>query len=384
MTAANKAVLSAVMTITLAVAPFPAFADYFSSAGRGGHVFDYFIKSVENSGIKDNKIVTVITSSNSKLSSEAEYIVNCNPYMPHVVDEKDVSKDISIKQEPSSANKFEWELWYAACKKTYAKVSKRAPIQNGLKTLKDVPHVDLDGLAFTIKYRPVNIDAVLANLVSASFERVKGDRKLPILIYCNENNPTVHWNEFGKLVGVDEATGLDLNAGTEEKLVALSKDIWLKTCKQTEGKAVVSAAPSSPKPKDKIAQKQPVKPKADSGELNSVKGIYKNYILAKEICRHHYAGDAELRPVKVKLTKLDKLSKEHSIDVEKLWDDTSKAMEQDAAYQMAQLYRVMPIEMNDRIQMSQSCEQFVSVIDMLIDTHMVQYGGASVGSKKDF
>lgn len=384
MIAVNKTVLLAAVSISLAAMPMPALAQYFSSAGRGGHASDYFIKEIENSGIQDNKIVTVITSSNTKLFSEAEYVVNCNQYRPQVMNEKDVTVEIDTEHEPSSSNKFEWELWYAACKKSYAKISKRAPIQNGLKNLKDVPHVDLDGLSFTIKYRPLNSETVLANLVSASFERVEGNRKLPLLIYCEQDSPTVHWNEFGKLVGVDEATGLDLNKGTEKKLVSLSKEIWQKTCKQDNATTIVQDKKPAEQQKDKVAQKQPDNRSSSSEELDSIKGIYRNYILAKEICRHHFAGDTQLIPVKDKLKRLDELSKKHSINVEKLWDETSKLMERDANYQMAQLYRVMPIEMNDRIQMSQTCEQFLSIIDVLVDGHMIEYDGASSNSKKDF
>lgn len=329
-----------IVSISLSTA---APAQFFSTTGRTGHYAEFFIEGVKESGVKNNKIANVIQSSNDNLKKNEEFVVNCNTSIPQVINGKDNTKVLDIRTDPSSADKVEWELWFAVCKKQFAKLSKRSADNAALKRLNDINNFDFDGLPYALRYTPTVNRHTLSNLVSASFDRLDQRRTNPLLIYCEPDNPTVHWVEFKKLVGVDDETGQDLNQGTEERLVVLSKEIWTKTC--TQGQSNTVDEPNQPVGADRVTQQGKNLPSSEQAQPSSKEGtalkeLYKHYIITSQICEFGFSSDSKLRPLKVKLKDADSLTKAHAVSVESVWFEAVKLAEQDTKYQLAQLIRL--------------------------------------------
>ncbi len=382
--AVNRACFVALF-ITACGGILPANAQYFSSSGRGGHDADFFLSKVEESGIKNNLVVSVIRSSNSDVGRKEEYLINCNPYMAQVVDGNDNPKTLDIRSDPSSADQFVWELWYAACKKQYAKISKRSPIQKKLSEIKDVKKFDFDGLAYELKFRKLDYRKALANMVPASFDRLDGKRNNPLLVYCSVDTPTVYWAEFKQLVGVDEGTGFDLNKGLEARLVSLSKEIWEKTCQQEKQPHNVSANQQLPDNTADITGQKPARPApVTSAEIPALKEVYYHYIITSEMCHLGLFGDMKIQPLKEKLKAVDDMAKKHSISVDEVWADAVKSTEQDTNYQLAQMYKAVPMTTSDRLQFTEGCEQMSRLLEGFIDAHIQKYSGEPNTIKKDF
>lgn len=363
----------------------PANAQYFSSSGRGGHDADFFLSRVEESGIKNNLIVSVIRSSNSDVGRKEEYLINCNPYMAQVVDGSDNAKTLDIRSDPSSADQFDWELWYAACKKQYAKISKRSPIQKKLSEIKDVKKFDFDGLDYELKFRKLDYRKALANMVPANFDRLDGKRNNPLLVYCSADTPTVYWAEFKQLVGIDEDTSFDLNKGLEARLVSLSKEIWKKTCQQEKQPHNISINQQLPDKTTVTAEQKPTHAVSEaSDEIKALKEIYNNYIVTNEMCQLGLSGDWKMQPLKDKLKAVDDIAKQHAISVDEVWADAVKSTEQDTNYQLAQMYKAVPMTTSDRLQFTEGCEQMSRLLEGFIDAHIQKYSGEPNTIKKDF
>ncbi|NKC48012.1 hypothetical protein HED54_04540 [Ochrobactrum anthropi ATCC 49188] len=85
MNAANRRLLIAGFAVILSTTAFTANAQYFSSEGRSGLYREYFLQSVEATGVEDNRIVTVIASDNRGESETSEFVVNCNDTMAQIL-----------------------------------------------------------------------------------------------------------------------------------------------------------------------------------------------------------------------------------------------------------------------------------------------------------
>ncbi|NKB83731.1 hypothetical protein HED51_11245 [Ochrobactrum grignonense] len=171
MNAANRRLLIAGFAVILSTTAFTANAQYFSSEGRSGLYREYFLQSVEATGVEDNRIVTVIASDNRGESETSEFVVNCNDTMAQVLDGDNLNHQIDVRKEPFSADRLYWELWFSVCRKDSAKLSKRAEIQKRLKTLSGKTELSLKDAHYTVRLQSLDYSKSIANLVRADVQR---------------------------------------------------------------------------------------------------------------------------------------------------------------------------------------------------------------------
>lgn len=191
MNAANRRLLIAGIAVILSTTAFTANAQYFSSEGRSGLYREYFLQSVEATGVEDNRIVTVIASDNRGESETSEFVVNCNDTMAQVLDGDNLNHQIDIRKEPSSADRLYWELWFSVCRKDSAKLSKRAEILNRLEALNGKTELSLQDTPYTVRLQSLDYSKSIANLVRADVQRKgkKGSEKA--YVYCDADTGTV-------------------------------------------------------------------------------------------------------------------------------------------------------------------------------------------------
>ncbi|MBJ6134650.1 hypothetical protein JAU75_17550 [Ochrobactrum sp. Q0168] len=397
MVAASKLIWSIGLAAIGIVITGSAHAQFFSSGGRSGYASELFLQKVEKAGIEDNYIATVITYDNRAQKKTSDFVVNCNQYMPQVLTSDNINHSIDIKNDPSSAGKTIWELWHAVCKKDFAKISKRPPLQDNLAKVDITTEPEFNGTPYSLHYQSLDYSKNLSNMVKVDAFEARKKLFDTAYIHCDEDSATVYWKRQKLLIGVNDAVEYDLNSKIkDEELIALSKNLWNGACKTVStnvtGQGYTPQEVSSDEGNEpEIAAPRPEaisKPSRNKTPKNAEKAIseaYETYMLTKLFCEYHYAGDRQLAPLKTKLKQLDAVAKSQKIDVDALWQKATKTSENDANYKLMQAYKAFPIEYQDRIKFSNGCEQMTRLLSAGIDRYLAESsGGKKTDTEKDF
>ncbi len=389
MNAANKVLLATGAALFGMSASQTAQAQYFSSEGRSGHYADMFLAGTQKTSIEQNMMATVRVSNNFGEIEMRDFVVNCNRHNAQVLDDANVNHAIRVKQTPSSAEKFTWELWQAVCRKEFAKISKRPAPSPTLEKLPDQVSISFDGSLFSILVKRLDRKGNLSNLVEA---KVDAER---VSLYCDTDNGTTYWANKKALVGTGGDLAEELNADVPAELVSRSQALWNSICRygpdQIANNKITPVEPHmkptervdlqpAVKP-DPLASSSPKEPHDEAGEYIST--VYETYILAKAICDLSYSGSFGLNSAKARMREMDNFAGSKGIDIQSLWDKATNKMEKDADYKLFQLYKTMPIEPTDRVRFSGGCSRMTPLITAGVDSYLSKFAGQS-GIKKDF
>ena len=388
MNAANRRLLIAGFAVILSTTAFTANAQYFSSEGRSGLYREYFLQSVEATGVEDNRIVTVIASDNRGESETSEFVVNCNDTMAQILDGDNLNHQIDVRKEPSSADRLYWELWFSVCRKDSAKLSKRAEIQKRLKTLSGKTELSLKDTPYTVRLQSLDYSKSIANLVRADVQRTgkKGSEKA--YVYCDVDSGTVYWKQKKALIGIEQTLAEELNRGVSPELISLSDAVWVEACGRSTTKPVhETASNAASQSKDDHAEESNSSgksPSASKEARNALSDIYQTYLLVKGFCEYHVAPERQMAPLKAKLKQVDLVAASLSLDTSTIWVDTAKKMEKDDNYKLMQLYKMMPVGFEDRLRFANACKQTGAALNAILDDYLSKYGGVKMSIEKDF
>ncbi len=389
MTVANKAILSVGATFSALMISASAHAQYFSSDGRSGFYADAFLMSVKKTSVGDNRVAAVRLSNNQGETETRDYVVNCNEHFAQVSGDNNINHQLQPSIWPSSADKMNWELWQAVCRKEFANVSKRGEAIASLRNLPPEIPLNFDGKSLKVKVNEDDSDTVLLNLIDVS---VDDEKRQTVYLYCDSENSTAYWKNDHALVGINEETAADLNNSTSPELINLSQAIWNATCRYglndaSESKPTASIAEVQ-KPSVVVSNETPPPPgnqvetKSDEAE-ELVSGMYQSYILTKALCELSDYGDYSQRNLTAKLQKLDDLAISQKLDTKQLWDSAARKMEKDSNYMLFSRYKGLPMETSDRITFSNNCTQMASTTGAAIDSYITKYSGKPA-IQKDF
>lgn len=389
MTAAIKAISGAGALFSLFVISAPAEAQYFSSDGRSGFYADAFLIKVQKTSVGDNRMAAVRLSNNRGETETRDYVVNCNRHFAQVLDDNNINHELQPSKPPSSAEKMNWELWHAVCRKEFANVSKRGEPIASLKNLPSEIPLNFDGKSVKVTVKEADSETGMLNLVEIS---VDDGKRQTAYLYCEPENSTAYWKNEHALIGINEEMAAELNDGASANLVSLSKTIWKATCRHGLNDESISLKPSPPPetPKTSVDAESETPPppikqvETKLGEAEElVSGLYENYIVNKALCELSDYGDYSQRNLKAKLQKLDELAVSQRLDTKALWDNAARKMEKDSNYMLFKLYKGMPLEASDRIGFSNGCTQMSSMNGAAIDSYIEKYSGKST-IQKDF
>jgi len=388
MNAANRRLLIAGIAVVFSTSAFTANAQYFSSEGRSGLYRQYFLQGVEATGVEENRIATVIASDNRGGSETSEFVVNCNDTMAQVLDGDNLNHQIDIGKEPSSADRLYWELWFAACRNDVEKLSKRTEIQTRLKTLNGKTELSLKDLPYTVRLQSLDYSKTIANLVKADVQR-KGDKGSErAYVYCDADSGTVYWKQRKALVGTEQTLAEELNRDVDPELISLSDALWGAACGQSASTAIrETASNAAPQSKDTHAEESNSSRKPPSTAKDArtaLSDIYQNYLMVRGFCEYHVAPERQMAPLKAKLKQVDLIAKSLSLDTDSIWEDTAKNMEKDGTYKLMQLYKMMPVDFEDRMRFANACEQTGAALNVILDDYLSKYGGVKMSIEKDF
>ncbi|MCZ7912279.1 hypothetical protein O9X94_23380 [Agrobacterium leguminum] len=386
MNAANKFLLTTSVALVGMSASQAAEAQYFSSEGRSGHYADMFLAGTQKTSIEQNVMAAVRVSSNFGEIEIRDFVVNCNHHNAQVLDDANVNHAIRVRQTPSSAEKFTWELWQAVCRKEFAKISKRPAPSATLEKLPDQVSISFDGSLFSIPVKRLGRKENLSNLVEA---KVDAER---VSLYCDADNGTAYWADKKALVGIGSDLAEELNGDVSAELVSRSQALWNGICRYgLDRVASNKTTPVEPptKPTEQVADVKPdplassssQQPHGEAAEYIST--VYETYILAKAICDLSYSGSFGLNGAKARMKEMDNFAGSQGIDIQSLWNKATNKMEKDADYKLFQLYKTMPIEPSDRVRFSGGCSRITPLITAGVDSYLSKFAGQS-GIKKDF
>ncbi|WP_144577100.1 hypothetical protein [Agrobacterium sp. DE0009] len=389
MNAANKVLLTTGVALFGMSASQAAEAQYFSSEGRSGHYADMFLVGTQKTSIEQNVMATVRISNNFGEIEMRDFVVNCNHHNAQVLDDGNVSHRIRVKQTPSSAEKFTWELWQAVCRKEFAKISKRQAPFPALEKLPDQVSISFDGSLFSIPVTRLGRKENLSNLVEAKVDAEQ------VSLYCDADNGTAYWADKKTLVGIGSDLAEELNGDVSAELVSRSQELWNGICRYgLDRVASNKTTPVEPptKPTERVDLQPDVKPNPPASSSSQephdeavkyISAVYESYILAKAICDLSYSGSFSLNSVKAKMKDMDTFAGSQGIDTQLLWEKATAKMENDGNYKLFKLYKSMPIETPDRVRFSSGCSQMTPMIIAGVDSYLSKFAGQS-GIKKDF
>jgi hypothetical protein len=315
--------------------------------------------------------------------------------MPQILDSDNLNVKIDIKSYPSNATMMYWDLWHAACRKDFAKSSKRQEIRDNLFKLSITTEPEFNGTPYSLKYQSLNYSESLANLVK--IDAFKGKKPFDTaFVYCNADSPTVYWKNQKAMIGISDLADV-LNSEISDKgLITLSETLWNGACKSvstnTTGQRYIQQEVSSSEtsePEATVREPEAIsKPRTMKRPENAEKAIseaYETYMLTKLFCEYHYAGERKLAPLKAKLKQLDAVAKAQKIDIEKLWQSATKSFQNSANYQLMNAYKSVPVDAESRLKFSNGCEQMTRMISAGIDGYLAESsGGKKTGMDKDF
>jgi hypothetical protein len=389
MNAASKALLSTGAALVGMSAPQAAEAQYFSSEGRSGYYADMFLAGTQKTSIDQNVMAAVRVSNNLGEIEIRDFVVNCNRHNAQVLDDGNVNHRIRVKQTPSSAEKFTWELWQAVCRKDFAKISKRSAPSPSLEKLPAQVSISFDGRLFSIPVKRLGRKENLSNLVEA-----KVDAEW-VSLYCDTDNGTAYWTDKKALVGVSSDLAEELNGDVPAELVSRSQALGNGICRygldQVANNKTTPVEPPE-KPTERSDVQPDVKPDPSASPSSQqphgeaaeyISTVYETYILAKAICDLSYSGSFGLNGAKARMKEMDNFAGSKGIDIQSLWDKATNKMEKDADYKLFQLYKTMPIEPSDRVRFSGGCSRITPLITAGVDSFLSKFAGQS-GIKKDF
>lgn len=389
MNAANKVLLTTSVALFGMGASQAAQAQYFSSEGRSGHYADMFLTGTQKTSIEQNVMVTVRVSNNLGELETRDFVVNCNRHNAQVLDDANVNHAIRVKETPSSAEKFTWELWQAVCRKDFAKISKRPAPSPTLEKLPDQVSISFDGSLFGIPVKRLGRKENLSNLVEAKVDTER------VSLYCDTDNGTAYWADSKALVGIGSDLAGELNGDVPAELVSRSQALWNGICRygldQVANNKTTPVEPPE-KPTERSDVQPDVKPdppasplpqQSDDEAAEYISTVYETYILAKAICDLSYSGSFGLNSAKARMKEMDNFAGSQGIDIQSLWDKATNKMEKDADYKLFQLYKTMPIEPSDRVRFSGGCSRITPLITAGVDSYFSKFAGQS-GIKKDF
>lgn len=389
MNAANKVLLTTGVALFGMSTSQAAQAQYFSSEGRSGHYADMFLAGTQKTSIEQNVMATVRISNNFGEIEIRDFVVNCNRYNAQVLDDANVGYAIRVKQTPSSAEKFTWELWQAVCRKDFAKISKRPAPSPTLEKLPGQVSISFDGSLLSIPVKRLGRKENLSNLVEAKVD-AEG-----VSLYCDTDNGTAYWTDKKALVGVGSDLAEELNNDVPAELVSRSQALWNGICRYGLDQVVnnkttpVESPTKQTEPSDVQPDVKPDPPvsslpqQSDDEAAEYISTVYETYILAKAICDLSYSGSFGLNSAKARMKEMDNFAGSQGIDIQSLWDKATNKMEKDADYKLFQLYKTMPIEPSDRVRFSGGCSRITPLITAGVDSYLSKFAGQS-GIKKDF
>lgn len=389
MNAANKVLLTTGVALFGMSVSQAAEAQYFSSEGRSGHYADMFLAGTQKTSIEQNVMAIVRISNNFGEIEMRDFVVNCNHHNAQVLDDGNVNHRIRVKQTPSSAEKFTWELWQAVCRKEFAKISKRQAPSPTLEKLPDQVSISFDGSLFSIPVKRLGSKENLSNLVEA---KVDAER---VSLYCDTDNGTAYWADRKALVGIGSDLAEELNGDVFAELVSRSQALWNGICRyRLDQVANNETTPVEPpeKPTERSDVQPDVKPnpaasplpqQSDDEAAEYISTVYETYILAKAICDLSYSGSFGLNGAKARMKEMDNFARSQGIDIQSLWGKATNKMEKDADYKLFQLYKTMPIEPSDRVRFSGGCGRITPLITAGVDSYLSKFAGQSE-IKKDF
>lgn len=389
MNAASKVLLTTSVALVGMSASQAAEAQYFSSEGRSGHYADMFLAGTQKTSIEQNVMATVRVSNNFGEIEIRDFVVNCNRHNAQVLDDANVGHAIRVKQTPSGAEKFTWELWQAVCRKGFAKISKRPAPSPPLEKLPDQVSISFDGSLFSIPVKRPDRKENLSNLVEA---KVDAER---VSLYCDTDNGTVYWADSKALVGIGSDLADELNSDVPTGLVSRSQAVWNGICRyglnQVANNKTTPVEPPA-KPAERVDPQPAATPSPSQSSSSQqphgeaaeyISTVYETYILAKAICDLSYSSSFGLNGAKARMKEMDNFAGSQGIDIQSLWDKATDKMEKDADYKLFQLYKTMPIEPSDRVRFSGGCSRITPLITAGVDSYLSKFAGQSK-IKKDF
>ncbi|PZU75652.1 MAG: hypothetical protein DI546_08675 [Rhizobium sp.] len=389
MNVASKALLSTGVALFGIGAPQAAEAQYFSSEGRSGHYADMFLIGTQKTSIEQNVMATVRVSNNFGEIEIRDFVVNCNRHNAQVLDDGNVNHRIRVKQTPSSAEKFTWELWQAICRKDFAKISKRSAPSPSLEKMPDQVSISFDGSLFSIPIKQLGRKDNLSNLIEAKVD-AEGT-----FLYCDADNGTAYWADKKALVGIGSDLVEELNGDVSAELVSRSQALWNGICRYGLDQVANSKTTPVGRP-EKLTERSDVQPdvqpdppasplpqQSDDEAAEYISTVYETYILAKAICDLSYSGSFGLNGAKARMKEMDNFAGSQGIDIQSLWNKATNKMGKDADYKLFQLYKTMPIEPSDRVRFSGGCSRIAPLITAGVDSYLSKFAGQS-GIKKDF
>lgn len=389
MNAAIKSAACIGLAALLLSGTYPAFAQSFALEGRSGNYAEFFLQTVEHAGIEDNRIATVIGSDNRGKRDTSEFVVNCNDTMPQVLSPDDVTSKIDIRSEPSNADRMIWQLWFAACRKEFGKLSARPDIPKRLFGLNMETKLDANRKSYAVKLSSLDYSKTLANLVKV--EMLTGNKK-PVetaYAYCDEDSATVYWQQKKSLIGIEQTLSEELNERSDKSLATLSNAVWKAGCEepdQNTSKVSATAPINSGEQPSNPEEKSGAKPKPTNAEAQrkTISEIYQNYLLVKGFCEHHEFPEQQMEPLKAKLKLMDVVAASQSLDTDAIWLESTKNAAQDGNFKLLQVYKMMPVGYEDRIRFSNACEQTSAALKLMVDGYVSEYGGIKSQIEKDF
>ncbi|MEN5275681.1 hypothetical protein ABE527_01900 [Brucella sp. TWI432] len=368
---------------------YPAFAQSFALEGRSGNYSEFFLQAVEPSGIEDNRMATVVGSDNRGRHETTEFVVNCNDTMPQVLSPDDVTRKIDIRSEPSNADRMIWQLWFAACRKEFGKLSARPDIPTRLSDLNMETKLEANSKSYAVKLSSLDYSKTLANLVKVEL-RIGNNKALETAYaYCDEDSATVYWKQKKSLIGIEETLSKELNERSDKSLVTLSNAVWKAACEEpdqnTSKVSAIAPNDSSEQPYNP-ENKNGAKPKPTNAEAQrkTISEIYQHYLLVKGFCEYHEFPEQQMEPLKAKLKLMDIVAASQTLDTNAIWLEATKTAEQDGNFKLLQVYKMMPVGYEDRIRFSNACEQTSAALKFMIDGYVSEHGGIKSQIEKDF
>ena len=389
MNAVIKRACSIGLAALVVSAAYPAFAQSFALEGRSGNYREFFLQTVEPAGIEDNRIATVIGSDNRGRHETSEFVVNCNDTMPQVLSPDDVTIKIDIRSEPSNADRMIWQLWFAACRKEFGKLSARPDIPTRLSGLNMETKLEANSKSYAVKLSSLDYSKTLANLVEVEMRTGKKKPVETAYAYCDEDSATVYWKQRKSLIGIEETLSEELNERSDKSLVNLSNAVWKAACEASD-QNMTKVSASSPidiskqpiNPEKQIVETP--KPKNVEAQRKTISEIYQHYLLVKGFCEYHEFPEQQMGPLKAKLKLMDMVATSQSLDTNAIWLEATKTAEQDGNFKLLQVYKMMPVGYEDRIRFSNACEQTSAALKLMIDGYVSEYGGIKSQIEKDF
>ncbi|SDF29571.1 hypothetical protein [Bosea robiniae] len=321
---------------------------YIASGGRQGFYWEAFLLGDESAGVGAIRDVKVSFITNEGKATDVEFLANCNPGNPHVVDQDDRKTEISLSARPSQAEILPYGVWYASCRKQFGRFSERG--LDGKRQLSSSKLAfPIEGAEQVAEIRP---DARLAPMRGLTRLTIKvATQPETVFVYCSPSVPTVFWPDSKGKVEISDAD--EERARKGDALVSRALSIWGAVCqrlpeqsKDRVAKAQASVTPKSAggdrtsasvvrspaaKSQSSEAQAKVVGGEAPSftgsrEQIDALKSMYQMYMFTSRICEIVKEYSDDLRPLKQVMSDVEKIYKGNGIDTDKLWKEAAATL----------------------------------------------------------